>query len=87
MDVQDGSGDKDTSGTLSSANPPISVAAPKPLSSNMESRSVFLTKIPSFSYSNIYPPMSLNPPAPFGGGIKSKAVTSSLSGEGYLLKV
>ena len=40
MDVQDGSGDKDTSGTLSSANPPISVAAPKPLSSNIDSRYV-----------------------------------------------
>ena len=26
-------------------------------------------------------------PAPFGGGIKSKAVTSSLSGDGSSLKV
>ena len=34
-----------------------------------------------------YPPMSLNPPAPFGGGIDSKAVTSSLLGEGSSLKV
>ena len=48
MDVQKGSGDQDTSGTLSNANPPISVAAPKPLSSNMDSRSVFTTKTPSF---------------------------------------
>ena len=30
--------------------------------------------------------MPLNSPAPFVGGIKSKGVTSSLSGEGYLLK-
>ena len=31
--------------------------------------------------------MPLNPPASFGGGIKYKAITSSLSGEGYSLKV
>ena len=31
--------------------------------------------------------MPLKAPAPFGGGIKSKAVTSSLSGEGSSLKV
>ena len=49
MDVQKGSGAKDTSGPLSSANPPISVAAPKPLSSNMDSRYVLPTKIPSFA--------------------------------------
>ena len=48
MDVQKGSGDKDTSGTLSNENPPISVAAPKPLSSNMDSRYVFPTKAPYF---------------------------------------
>ena len=70
-----------------SAKPPISVAAPKPLSANMDSRSVFPTKIPSFAYSNAYSPMSLNPPASFGGGIKSKAATLSLSGKGYFLKV
>ena len=33
MDVQNVSGAKDTSMPLASANPPISVAAPKPLSS------------------------------------------------------
>ena len=31
--------------------------------------------------------MSLNDPIPFGGGIKFKAVPSSLSGEGSLLKL
>ena len=40
----------------------------------------------SFAQSNVYPPMPLKVPAPFGGGIKSKAVTSSLSGEGSSLK-
>ena len=49
MGVQNNSGAKDTSGPLSSVNPPISVSAPKPLSSNMESRYVFTTKIPSFA--------------------------------------
>ena len=49
MDIQKGSGAKDTSGSLSSANPPISVAAPKPLSSNMESRSVLQNKTPPFA--------------------------------------
>ena len=48
MDVQKGSGAKYTSGTLSSTNPLISVAAPKPLSYNMDSRYVFPTKTPSF---------------------------------------
>ena len=38
MDVQKGSGAKDTSGPLSSTNPPILLAAPKTLSSNMDSR-------------------------------------------------
>ena len=87
MGVPKGSGAKDTSGTFSSANPPISVAVQKPLSSNMGSISVLPTKIISFSYSNVYPPMSLNDKAPFGGSIKSKSVTSPLSGEGSLLKV
>ena len=67
---------------LFSANPSISVSSPKPISSNMDSRSVLPTKIPSFSYSNVYPPISLNPPAPFRGEIKSNSVTSSFSGEG-----
>ena len=49
MDVQKGSGFKDTSGPLSSVNPTISVAAPKPLSSYMDSRYVFPKKIPSFA--------------------------------------
>ena len=86
-DIQKVSGAKDTSGTFYSANPTISVAAPKPLSSSMDSRSVVQTKIPSFASSNVYPPMPLKPPAPVGGGIKSKALNSSLSGEGYSLKV
>ena len=47
MDAPKCYGAKDTSGPLSSVNPPISVAAPKPLSSNMKSRSVLPTKIPS----------------------------------------
>ena len=50
MDVQNVYGAKDTSGPLSSTNPNISVAAPKPLSSNMDSRSFLPTKIPSFSF-------------------------------------
>ena len=49
MDIQKGYGAKDNSGPLSSANPPISVAAPNPLSSNMDSRYVFPTKTPSFA--------------------------------------
>ena len=49
MDVQKGSGAKDTSGPLSITNPPISLAAPKTLSSNMESRYVLRTKTPSFA--------------------------------------
>ena len=57
MDVQNVSGAKDTSGTFSSANPPISVVAPKPLSSNMDSRYFLPTKILSFEYSNVYPPI------------------------------
>ena len=36
MDLQKVTGTKDTSGPLSSANIPISSAAPKPLSSNMD---------------------------------------------------
>ena len=47
MDVQKVSGAEDTSGPLSSANLPISVTSPKPLSSNIDSRSGFPTKIPS----------------------------------------
>ena len=35
MDFQKGYGTKDTSVNLSNVNPPISVAAPKPLSSSM----------------------------------------------------
>ena len=38
MNVQKGSVTKDTSGPFSSANSPVSVAAPKPLSSKMDSR-------------------------------------------------
>ena len=53
MNIQKGSGEKDTSEPLSSANPPTPVAVPKPLSSNMDSRSVLPTKIPSFAYSNV----------------------------------
>ena len=41
---------KDTSWTLSSIDPSIPVSAPKQLSSNMSSRSVFPKKIPSFAY-------------------------------------
>ena len=44
MDVPKGYCAKDTYGTLSSANHPISVAAPKLPSFNMDSRYVFLTK-------------------------------------------
>ena len=57
MDIQRGSGAKDTSWPLFSANPPISVSAPKPISYNMDSISVFPNKIPSFAYQNVYPPM------------------------------
>ena len=49
IDFKKGSGTKDTYGTLSGANNPISVAVPKPLSSNMDSRSFLPTKTPSFS--------------------------------------
>ena len=72
---------------LSSAKLPISVAAQKSHLSNMDPIYVFPTKTPYFASSNIYPPMLLNFSETFGGGIKSKAVTSSLSGESYLLKV
>ena len=48
MYIKKGSGSKDIYGHFPIKNPPISVAAPKPLSSNMDSRSVFTTKIPSF---------------------------------------
>ena len=57
MDVPKGYGAKDTAGPLYNANPPVSVAAPKPLSSDMDSRSIFPIKITSFAYSNVYPPM------------------------------
>ena len=80
-------GARDNSGPMTIMNPPISVAAPKPLSSYMDSRFVLPTKTPSFASSNFYPPMSLKDLSPFGGGIKSKAVTSSLPVEGSLLKV
>ena len=50
MDVQKGYGAKYTSGDLSSANPLISVAAPKPLTSHMDSRYVLPTKITSFAF-------------------------------------
>ena len=72
---------------ISSVNPPISVAAPKSLSSYMDSRSVFTTKTPSFASSNDYPKISSKDPAPFGCGINPKDMTSSLTGEGYSLKV
>ena len=49
MDVQKGCGEKDTSGPLSSLNPPISVAASKPPSSNMNSRYFLPTQTPYFS--------------------------------------
>ena len=49
MDVQKGSGAKDTYEPLSSTNPPISVSAPKALSFNMDSRYLFPNKTPSFS--------------------------------------
>ena len=50
MDSSKDYGAKDTSGPLSSVNPQILVAATNPLSSYMYSRSVFPTKIPSFSF-------------------------------------
>ena len=50
MVVPKGYSIKDNSEPLSSVNPPISVAAPKPLSSNMDSGSVLPTKIPSFAF-------------------------------------
>ena len=49
IDVQKGSDAKDTSGPLSSANLPISVVAPKLLSSNMDPRYVFPIKTPYFA--------------------------------------
>ena len=55
MYIQNGYVAKDTSESLSSANPTISVTAPKPISSNTDSRSVFPTEIPPFSYQDIYP--------------------------------
>ena len=42
---------------LSSFISPVSLAPPKPLSSNMDSISVLPTKKPSFVSSNFYPPM------------------------------
>ena len=74
MEIKKGSGANDTSGTLYSSNLPISLAAPKPLSSNMDSRSVLPTKTPSVASLNVYPPMSLKSPYPFEGSIKSNAV-------------
>ena len=50
MDAQKDYGATYTYGPLSSVNPPISVAAPKPLLSNMDSRSVLPTKLPSFAF-------------------------------------
>ena len=67
---KEGSGSKDTSRPLSSANAPILGAAPKLLPSNMDSRSFLSTKTPSFASSNVYSPMSLKVPVPFGGGVK-----------------
>ena len=49
MDVQKGSVAKDTYGLFSGANVPISVAAPKSLSSNIDSKSVLMTKTTSFA--------------------------------------
>ena len=72
---------------LSKTNPPISVAAPKPLSSNIDSISVFPSKTPSVASLNVYPTISLKVPETFGGGINSKSMNSSLSGEVSLLKV
>ena len=69
MDTQKFRGTKDTYGLLSSANPPISVAAPKPPLPYMESGYFFPTKTTSFASSNVYLPMYLIPPALFGSGI------------------
>ena len=55
-------------GTLlghSSANSTISVEAPKPLSSNIDSKYVLPTKKLSFASSNFYPPMSSKSPSLF----------------------
>ena len=49
MDVQNVYGSKDTYGTLSISNYPISVVASKSLSSNMDSRSFLPTKTPYFT--------------------------------------
>ena len=49
INFQKVSGNKDTSGPFSSVNTPISLASPKPLSSNMDSRCVLSTKTPSFA--------------------------------------
>ena len=68
---------------LPSANAPISAAAPTPISSNMDPRSGLPTKTTSFEPLNVYPLISLKEPPTFGFEIKYKAVTSSLSGEGY----
>ena len=65
MYVQKDYGDKDNFGPWSSGNQSISVVAPKPLSSNMDSRFVLPTKTPSFAPSNVYRPMSLKSPVPF----------------------
>ena len=62
IDVQKSSGAKDTSETLSSANPPILVAATNPLSSIMDSRYGLTTKTLCFTQPNVYPPMILKSP-------------------------
>ena len=49
MDVKNGYSAKDNSGPLFSVNSPISVAAPKTLSSNMDSGYVLPRKTPSFA--------------------------------------
>ena len=53
MDVQKGSGANDASRTLYNENPTISVALPKPISLDMNSRSILSTKTPSFVSSNV----------------------------------
>ena len=50
MDIQNFYGDKDASEPLYTESSTISLAAPKPRSSNMDSRSVLPTKIPPFAY-------------------------------------
>ena len=78
INVRKCSGSKDSYGDFTSMNTPISGASPKPFSSNMDSRSIFPTKTPSFFSSNVYPPISLKVTEPFGVHVKSKDITSSL---------